>query len=137
MFTNIKIWKAKKKSYRGFSIPEKTRLVKYSRLIGLIHKITKINGNTKLMFNSNCSNFLSLQYLMESQCIRAIRRPGNVNMAPRSPQDTAIVNLTMIFEAGPLQIKIEMIIVIFCSNLNLGDTYDEATPRSSKYTDAL
>lgn len=51
--------------------------------------------------------------------MRAIRSPGNVNIAPRSPQDTAIVNLTMIFEAGPLHIKIEMNIVLICSGANL------------------
>lgn len=89
-------------SYNGRSIPEYTRFVKYSRLIGLIQSITKINGNTKLMFSNNCINLFSRQYLRESQCIRAILRPGNVNMAPSRPHDMAIQNFTMIFDAGPL-----------------------------------
>lgn len=84
-------------------MPAKARFVKYSRLIGLIHRITMINGNTKLVFKINCSILLSRQYFNESQCIRAIRKPGNVNMAPSMPHDTAIQNLTIIFDAGPLK----------------------------------
>lgn len=38
--------------------------------------------------------------------MRAIRRPGNVNMAPIIPQETAIQNLTIIFDAGPLEILV-------------------------------
>lgn len=93
-------------SYIGWSIPEKVRFVKYSRLIGLIHKITKINGKIKLIFNRICISLLDLQYFNESQCIRAIRSPGKVKIAPSIPQDTAIVNFTMIFDAGPLMIEI-------------------------------
>lgn len=63
------------------------------------------NGNTKLVFKINRFGKLSLQYFSESQCIRAIRRPGNVNMAPSMPHDTAIQNLTIIFDAGPLKSK--------------------------------
>lgn len=90
-------------TYNGCSMPEKMRFVKISRLIGLIQRITMINGSTKLMFNSICKILLSRQYLRESQCIRAIRKPGNVNMAPRTPHDTAKQNFTIIFEAGPLE----------------------------------
>lgn len=35
--------------------------------------------------------------------MRAIRSPGNVNIAPSKPHRTAIQNLTMIFDAGPLE----------------------------------
>lgn len=84
-------------------MPPNTRFVNISRLIGLIHRITMINGNTKLMFKINFKNLLSRQYFNESQCIRAIRRPGNVKMAPRIPHDTAIQNFTIIFDAGPLK----------------------------------
>lgn len=90
-------------TYNGPSKPEKTRFVKYSRLIGFIHKITKINGNTKLIFNINCRKRFSRQYFNESQCIRAIRRPGNVKTAPIKPHKTAIQNLTISFDAGPLE----------------------------------
>jgi hypothetical protein len=31
-----------------------------------------------------------------------IRNPGNVNNEPRKPQETARMNLIMIFDAGPL-----------------------------------
>lgn len=81
------------------------RFVKFSRQIGLIHKITIINGSTKLTFKMNCKNLFSRQYFNESQCIRAIRRPGNVKIAPRTPHDTAIQNFTIIFDAGPLKKK--------------------------------
>lgn len=54
------------------------------------------------MFSSNCKNLFSRQYFNESQCIRAIRRPGNVKMAPSIPHETAIQNFTIIFDAGPL-----------------------------------
>lgn len=84
-------------------MPANMRFVKVSRLIGLIHRITTINGSTKLVFKINFKNLLSRQYFSESQCIRAMRRPGNVNIAPRIPHDTAIQNFTIIFEAGPLQ----------------------------------
>ena len=47
----------------------------------------------------------SRQYFNESQCIFAIRRPGNVNNEPKTPQARAIKNLTTIFEAGPLETK--------------------------------
>lgn len=90
-------------SYNGWSIPVMIRFVKFSRLIGLIHRITIINGKTKLVFKINCNILLSRQYLSESQCIRAIRKPGNVKIAPKIPQETAIQNFTIIFEAGPLK----------------------------------
>ncbi len=64
--------------------------------------MTSMNGRAKLTFSSSCMILLSLQYFSESQCIRAIRNPGNVNIAPTMPQDTAMQNLTMIFDAGPL-----------------------------------
>lgn len=35
--------------------------------------------------------------------MRAIRKPGNVKMAPVIPHDTAIQNFTIILEAGPLE----------------------------------
>lgn len=91
-------------TYIGCSIPENNRFVKYSRLTGFIQSITKIKGKTKLIFNSNCNSFFSLQYFNESQCIRAIRKPGNVKMAPIIPHKTAMKNLTTIFDAGPLWI---------------------------------
>lgn len=84
-------------------MPANTRFVNVSRLIGLIHRITMIKGSTKLIFKINFKILLSRQYFSESQCIRAIRRPGNVKMAPRIPHDTAIQNFTIIFEAGPLK----------------------------------
>lgn len=62
-----------------------------------------INGSTKLMFKMNCINLLSRQYFNESQCIRAIRKPGNVKIAPSTPHDTDIQNNTIIFDAGPLK----------------------------------
>lgn len=34
--------------------------------------------------------------------MRAIRSPGNVNIAPTMPHETAIQSLTIIFDAGPL-----------------------------------
>ena len=44
----------------------------------------------------------SLQYFNESQCMRAIRSPGNVNNAPRIPQQTAVEIITISLLAGPL-----------------------------------
>lgn len=44
-------------------------------------------------------------YFIVSQCIRAIRKPGNVNKAPRIPHPTAMKNLTTILEAGPLELS--------------------------------
>lgn len=35
--------------------------------------------------------------------MRAIRRPGNVNIAPSKPHKTAMQNLTISFDAGPLE----------------------------------
>lgn len=71
--------------------------------MGLIHKMTKIKGSTKLMFSKICKNLFSRQYLKESQCIFAIRKPGKVNNEPKTPQAKAIKNFTTIFEAGPLE----------------------------------
>lgn len=84
-------------------MPPNVRLVKYSRLIGLIHRMTMMNGNTKLTLSTNWRILLSRQYFNESQCIRAMRRPGNVKMAPNNPHDIAMQNLTIILDAGPLQ----------------------------------
>lgn len=64
-----------------------------------------MNGSTKLVFRITCISLLSRQYFNESQCIRAMRKPGNVKMAPKTPHDTAIQNFTMIFDAGPLKIN--------------------------------
>lgn len=50
--------------------------------------------------NENISNFL---YLRQSQCIFAVRIPGNMNMAPVTAHHMARQNLTINFDAGPLK----------------------------------
>lgn len=43
---------------------------------------------------------------MRSQCILAIRRPGNVNSAPSKAPHNARDNFMINFDAGPLKLKI-------------------------------
>lgn len=42
-------------------------------------------------------------YLRQSQCIFAVRIPGNMNMAPVTAHHIARQNLTINFDAGPLK----------------------------------
>lgn len=62
--------------------------------------------------------------------MRAILKPGNVKIAPIIPQETAMQNLTMIFDAGPLKIVCVFFLIEFCCVIFA--TYDEETPRPSK-----
>lgn len=93
-----------------------------------------MNGNAKLMFNKICIHRLSLQYFNESQCIRAIRSPGKVNTAPTMPHATAMHNLTIIFDAGPLW-KQTISNVLYTTWILY--TYEEWTPCPSRKTEAL
>lgn len=74
-------------------MPEKLRPVRKSRLIGFTHKRTRKNGSAKFMFSSNFKTFLSLQYLSESKCIFAIRKPGNVKIEPTIKKYKHFINL--------------------------------------------
>jgi hypothetical protein len=69
----------------------------------LIHKRTNKNGRAKLKLSNTLKILRSLQYLSESKCILAMRRPGKVKRAPTTPHVTAMKNFMTIFDAGPLE----------------------------------
>lgn len=69
--------------------------------------------------------------------MRAIRRPGNVNIAPTMPQDTAMQNLTMIFDAGPLEKEIWNENRSSEQQRMHRNTHDELTPCPSRKLEAL